>query len=64
MKYFDYPTQVKFVDGDDHLSYGIAYQEYIICGCCGSVFELDDVRHNGEIFPIPWIDISEAIKGE
>lgn len=62
MKYFDYPTQVTFIDDEGDLCRGIAYKDYITCDCCGAVFELDEVRPNGAI--LPWIDLDEAIRGE
>ena len=72
--FYDLPTQVKFVDFDsDKLSWigGIAFEDKIICGCCGGVFEISDIYDEaneigfeGEpIQELRWIDISEEIKG-
>lgn len=70
--YYELPTQVKFYDADSEEWFGgIAYQEYIICGCCGHFFEIESVLDKGAkeniavpIIELPWIDISEEIKGE
>ena len=35
--------------------------EYVICGCCGGIFEPDDVEI---IRTLSWIPISEEILGE
>lgn len=73
--FYDLPTQVKFVDFDseDGLYWigGIAFEDKIICGCCGGVFEISDIYDEaneigfeGEpIQELRWIDISEEIKG-
>lgn len=50
---------------------GILYGKHIICGCCGSVFEVDKVIDNAradgenaiEVFDT-WVDISDEIKGD
>ena len=71
--YFDRPTQVMFADPDnpgDWLS-GIAYRDEIICGCCGGVFNIDDVikvaRENGVNWAIheyhEWNDLADEIIG-
>lgn len=36
--------------------------DYIICGCCGSIFHLDDVE-SYSIYQT-WVDISDEIMGE
>ena len=42
--YFDIPTQVAFYDADgDHYVGGIAYQEHIICGCCGGLMSIEEI---------------------
>lgn len=60
------PTQVHFHDegmAEDEWCGGIAYHDYIICGCCGSIIELDneDVQILEEL---PWINVSHEIIGE
>ena len=44
--YFEKPTQVMFVDEEGTNQFGIAYEDYIICGCCGGVFYIEDVIDN------------------
>ena len=53
-EYYERPTQVMFIEKDDLLENGpynctycegIAYQNYIICKCCGTVFGLDEVAY-------------------
>ena len=65
-KYFDRPTQVKFIESSDivdepHWIGGIAFCHEIICGECGHIVDLDDVE---EIEILPWISISEEIMGD
>lgn len=69
--YFPLPTQVKFWDVDgDHYIGGIAYQDYIICGCCGGLIPINEVyEFTSEGFdPIistdEWTDISSCIADE
>jgi hypothetical protein len=70
--FFEVPTQVKFYEAaeEDYIG-GIAYRNEIICGCCGSVFEISDVIAEAEedgieepIVKLPWIDIQSEIIGE
>lgn len=63
--YYEVPTQVKFKNDDldicdDEVCGGIAYQDFVICGECGATLELDDVIIIEEL---PWVTISEEIKG-
>lgn len=45
--YYDFPTQVRFYDVDgDHYLGGIAYQDVIICGCCGGTIEISEIIEN------------------
>ena len=75
--YYGTPCQVRFVDcGDPNnitISYGIAYKNEIICGCCGAILSIDEVIKDAEeagihwddaIIELEWINISENIKGE
>ena len=64
--FYPYPTQVRWGEMDDEGQleeyFGIAYQEKIICGCCGKPIYLDeDYVYIFEEFD--WIDISDAIEG-
>ena len=75
--YYGTPCQVRFVDcGDPNnitTSYGIAYKDEIICGCCGAVLSIDELIKDAEkagvhwdvaIIELEWINISDNIKGE
>lgn len=69
--YFQIPTQVKFWDVDgDHYVGGIAYHDYIICGCCGGLIPIQEVFEftPEEVTPIiamdDWTDISFCIANE
>ena len=75
--YYGTPCQVRFVDcGDPNnitTSYGIAYKDEIICGCCGAVLSIVEIVKDAEkagihwddaIIELEWIDISESIRGE
>lgn len=53
-EYYDRPTQVMFIEEEDllknspdHCTYyeGIAYQNYIICKCCGAVLDLNEMAY-------------------
>ena len=69
--YFHTPIQVKFFDYDEgKWLAGIAYKDEIICGCCGGIFEIMDIRENAPeginaIVPYEtWIDLTYEITGE
>lgn len=40
--WFDVPTQVAYFD-ENHYEAGIAYQDEVICACCGGVTEIADL---------------------
>ena len=69
MKYYT-PTQVKFYDADSgRYIGGIAYDDYIICGCCGGIFEIAEVlgcapEGTEPIIDLEWTDIAHTIAGE
>lgn len=70
-KYYDTPIQVRFYDeGDECYIGGIAYRSEIICGCCGGIFEIEDVINNTPNGLVPireykyWVDCSESIMGD
>lgn len=64
--------QCKFTDFDGDVHGGIYVMtngqiedpenDYIICGCCGGIFQLDEVE-NYICYP-SWLDISQEIIGE
>ena len=72
-EYFAVPTQVKFWDAlsKDYIG-GIAYRDEIICGCCGSIFEISEIYESApstlEGDPIVivkgWKGLSDKICGE
>lgn len=57
--------QVRFVDGGGNIWGGILVMvddlPYIICGCCGSVLELDEVEILEEYDT--WANLSDEIIG-
>ena len=64
-KFYEVPTQVKFIESADVVDDprwigGIAYQDYVICGECGGIIELEDIA---EIIELPWVDITYDIVG-
>lgn len=69
-KFYGEPTQVLFVDAEGTRCSGIAYRDEIICGCCGGIFNIEDVIEFAPEYvqhPIHeydrWIDISDEIRG-
>jgi hypothetical protein len=53
---------VMFKDPDGEILGGIMVDnKYIACGCCGGVFEVDEVTI---IKVLTWINISDAILGD
>ena len=65
-KFYEVPTQVKFIESADVVDDprwigGIAYQDYVICGECGGIIELEDIA---EIIELPWVDITYDIVGD
>ena len=47
-KFYEVPTQVKFLESADVVDEprwlgGIAFEDKVICGECGSIVELDDI---------------------
>jgi transcription elongation factor Elf1 len=71
--FYENPTQVIFADPDNWGEWivGIAYEDKIICACCGGVFEIEDVVEigfeAGLANPIHsysyWVDVSNEIRG-
>ena len=62
--------QVKFKEfGTDNWVGGIVIDDrYLICGCCGGVYDLSDTDDSADIEEVvrfeTWVDISYEIKGE
>lgn len=65
-KFYESPVQVRFKDCEENSwEGGIAYQDYIICGCCGGIIYLEDIEEaKGEIIEFEWINISAEIVGD
>ena len=63
--FYPTPTQVRWgeTSDDEELieNFGIAFEDKIICACCGGTVDLDEDIYVFEEFD--WIDISEAIEG-
>lgn len=65
-KFYEVPTQVKFIESADvvdepHWIGGIAYQDYVICGECGGIIDLEDLE---DIIELPWVNITDEIVGD
>lgn len=67
--FYDVPTQVLFNEGDGW-SAGIAFEDKVICACCGGVFPIEDLIDNLDediICPIyeykDWISVTDEIAG-
>ena len=61
-----FTKQVRFyLEGENVLYGGILVEDgndsYVICGCCGSIIEMDDIEEIDEFEN--WIDISNEIIG-
>ena len=82
-EHFEFPRQVRFLDlgdtqGEEVWHGGIAINDSIICGCCGTVLSLEDIFADWEEYgkeeypnveaPVEiyeyWVDIDEEIIGE
>ena len=72
--YYKTPCQVRFYDVYDGIwRGGLAYQDKILCGCCGGILNIQDIIDDAKkaaihfdnvIVELEWIDISDAILGE
>lgn len=64
-KYFERPTQVKFLDRENNIWVGgIAYKNEIICGYCGDVVDIDEFAEHEIVIYDYWVNISDEIIGE
>ena len=62
---FSVATQVHFWDGVEY-KYGIAFNDTIICACCGGIFSVDEVIEEAPIKELAikalqWVDFEYAI---
>lgn len=62
------PRQVMFYDDAyEKMLPGILYKDVVICACCGSVFEVNEILRNAPVGQIAlrvlknWVDFSEEI---
>lgn len=53
--------QVKFLDSVNDEHYGILLNEIVICGCCGGVYNVKEIKI---VEILPWITLEEEIKGD
>lgn len=64
--FYEKPMQVAFIekgdDADNSVNYGIAFQDTVICACCGGVFELAEVVIVKEFDW--WVSFKDEIKGD
>ena len=63
--------QVMFWDSsNEKYIAGILHGKEIICGCCGAIFDINEVIVDAEadnkvaVRPLKWVDISEEIAGD
>ena len=64
-KYYQTPTQVKFYDSwENRWIGGIAYRDEIICGECGGIMDIDDLKENEIVDFNFWVDVEEMIREE
>ena len=72
--YYGTPCQVRYYDaGCDIYIGGIAFQDQVICGCCGGNRQIQDIiddaalcgiHWDDAIIELEWVDISGVIQGE
>lgn len=59
--------QVIFKDLEGNTLGGIFVDDgcdsYIVCGCCGGVFEYEEIGDDNIKF-LPWVNIDEEIRGD
>lgn len=55
--------QVAYYDNDNNRWFGgiLVNDEYIICGCCGGIVYLDELRPEDILYFEHWTDISNKI---
>jgi hypothetical protein len=68
--YFEEPKQVLFADEEGTWQCGIAYEDYVICACCGGIFYIEDIIENAPSYvqyPIheyeTWVSLTDEIYG-
>ena len=63
------PKQIRFYDAENQTHCGGILMDdgSVICGCCGGIFEADDLENVGitiEHVYDHWVDLSEEILGD
>ena len=60
LKTCEYPRQVRWIDFDGDVFYGIQFGDKIICSCCGGIFLIDELNELArEAFSTNWVEIGE-----
>jgi hypothetical protein len=80
--FYEIPVMVQFrdpqwelCDGEDESERpwicGIGHRDVIICGCCGSALDIEELLEDAEAegidlqyHELPWIDIKDEIRGD
>ena len=73
--YYSHPVQVRYWDaGMKKFIGGVAYKDFIVCGCCGRTCSITDILWEAAkydnldvdhaIIEMDWIDINQEIIGE
>lgn len=69
--YYETPTQVIWCDSEGQWEGGIAYEDYVICVCCGAVNLIEKIEDEAPAYiknPIheysDWNNISEELIGD
>ena len=66
--WFDVPTQVAWFE-DNHYCAGIAYEDKVICACCGGVTSIEEIIEFAPSGVVPivaydtWVNVHEEIIG-
>ena len=53
-------NQIKFLDSSG-VHYGILYKKDVVCGCCGQILNIKDIKI---LEFLPWVPIEEEIEGD
>ena len=63
--FYEIPTQVKFKEETEaDWSGGIAFEDKVICMCCGGIELIEDIIElGGDIVEFDWLDLSKEIMG-
>lgn len=72
--YYSHPVQIRFWEPCVKRYVGaIAYKDFVICGCCGSLIPIQDIidtakefsnmNEDEAIVELDWIDINQEIVG-